>query len=82
MSIRAALVGAPLVLILCGIARAGEFVDLGTPVRQANVMTAFVGPDADGRMTKIYAHMAATGEITFLLQIDPATGEVSRYDLP
>ncbi len=82
MSMRAAVCAAPLVLMLCGIGRAGEFVDLGTPVRQANVMTAFVGPDADGRMTKIYAHMAASGEITFLLQIDPATGAVSRYDLP
>lgn len=63
-------------------ARAGEFVDLGVPVRSANVMNAMVGPDAQGRMTRIYANMMASGELSFLLQIDPATGEVERYELP
>ncbi len=63
-------------------AHAGEFVDLGEPVHYAQVMNAMVGPDADGHMTRIYANMMASGELSFLLQIDPATGEISRFELP
>ncbi|MGD9497480.1 MAG: hypothetical protein AB7Y46_14360 [Armatimonadota bacterium] len=64
------------------VAGAGEFVDLGEPVHYAQVMNAMVGPDADGRMTRVYANMMASGTVSFLLQIDPATGQVSRFDLP
>ncbi len=75
-------IGLLVMLVAAGAADAGEFVDLGVPVRHAQVMNAMVGPDADGRMTQIYAYMMAAGELSFLLQIDPGTGEVSRFDLP
>jgi len=67
-------------LLTASVACAGEFVDLGVPVRHAQVMNAMVGPDAQGRNTKVYVNMMSAGQTFFLLQIDPDTGEVNRFD--
>ncbi|HCU37643.1 MAG TPA: hypothetical protein DGT21_20075 [Armatimonadetes bacterium] len=68
---------------VCAAARvchAGEFVDLGVPVRHAQVMNAMVGPDAEGHDTQVYALMLSAGKLFFLLQIDAQTGEVNQYE--
>ncbi len=80
--VRSALLVTALVLLAGRHCGAGEFVDLGVPVHHANVMNAMVGPDADGRSTKVYANMMSAGELFFLLQIDPASGEARRFDGP
>lgn len=73
--------GAALVAIgiTASLAPAGQFIDLGVPVKQAGLRARTTGPDADGKRTMIYLSFnQPTG--LFLVQIDPNTGESRQYN--
>lgn len=60
----------------------GKFVDLGVPVTRAGVFQRGVGPDAEGKLNKLYAVFTQNAAPVFLVQIDPATGESRQFDAP
>ena len=59
--------------------QAGEFVDLGIPVVRGMVLGKMVGPDQDGKMTKLYFDFNQNGPL-FLVQVDPVTGETHQFN--
>ena len=61
------------------IATAGQFIDLGIPVKQAGLRARMAGPDADGNRTMVYLSFNQPAGL-FLVQIDPNTGEVNQYN--
>ena len=58
---------------------AGEFTDLGIPVKRGMVIGKMVGPDAKGEMTKLYFNFNQDGPL-FLVQVDPVTGETKQFN--
>ncbi len=60
----------------------GKFADLGIPVTRAGVFQRTVGPDAEGKLTKLYAVFTQNAAPVFLVQIDPYTGASRQFDAP
>ena len=61
---------------------AGQFEDLGIPVRKAGLMGAIVGPDERGELTKLYFNFNQNGAPLFLVQVDPNTGDSKQFNSP
>lgn len=66
----------------CILAAAGEFEDLGVPVRKAGFRAAIVGPDAKGDNRLLYFSFNQEGAPLFLLEVNPETGETKQYGAP
>lgn len=61
---------------------AGQFEDLGIPVRRAGLMGSIVGPDENGAMTKLYFNFNQDAAPLFLVQVDPVTGASRQFNAP
>jgi len=68
-----------IMLLDAHLAGAGQFIDLGIPVRQAGLRARMAGPDAQGNRTMIYLSFNQPAGL-FLVQIDPDTGQVSQFN--
>lgn len=61
------------------VAGAGQFEDLGIPVRKAGLMNTIIGPDGTGTKDLVYMNFMQTAAPVFLLVVDPDTGETHQY---
>jgi streptogramin lyase len=62
--------------------RAGQFEDLGVPVKKAGLMGFVVGPDISGQRDLVYLNFMQNAGRLFLLAVDPQTGEATQYFSP
>ena len=63
-------------------AMAGQFEDLGVPVKKAGLMGTVVGPDKTGQKDIVYLNFMQNQGRLFLLSVDPDTGETHQYFSP
>ncbi len=71
-----------LAAVLTTTAGAGEFEDLGVPVRKAGLMGFVVGPDQSGQGDMVYLNFMQNAGRLFLLAVDPRSGEATQYFSP
>jgi streptogramin lyase len=76
------LTGALLFAVAGTIVRAGQFEDLGIPVKKAGLMGFVVGPDQSGQRDMVYLNFMQNAGRLFLLAVDPQTGKAMQYFSP
>ncbi|NUQ64315.1 MAG: hypothetical protein HUU20_17745 [Pirellulales bacterium] len=73
---------ASLVALLSASSPAGQFEDLGTPVKRAGLMGSIVGPGQSGQKEVVYLNFMQNAGRLFLLAVDPETGKARQYYSP
>ena len=68
--------------LACLVALAGEFEDLGVPVRKAGYKGVLVGPDRTGERDLVYFNFMQGSAPLFVVSVDPDTGETMQYEAP
>jgi len=68
--------------LTCLVALAGEFQDLGVPVRKAGYKGVLVGPDKTGEKDLVYFNFMQGSAPLFVVSVDPDTGETKQYGAP
>ncbi|MCR4411930.1 MAG: DUF4394 domain-containing protein [Thermoguttaceae bacterium] len=63
-------------------APAGQFEDLGIPVKRAGLMGKVIGPDKTGQRDLVYLNFMQNAGRLFLLVVDPESGKSQQYYSP
>ena len=66
----------------CASAAAGQFEDLGVPVKRALLMGSVIGPDKSSQKDLVYLNFMQNAGRLFLLVVDPQTGQARQYYSP
>jgi len=77
------------IMLLSGFVAAGEFEDLGIPVKTASlfgysrcIKGGMVGPDENGMNHMLYFSFRQDAAPMFMIQVDVRTGKVKRFNAP